>query len=43
MSPETYDRMISKTPQSSINWMREQPKKFGTLRYNGENNRKRIY
>lgn len=30
MSPETYDQMISKIPQSSINWMKEQPKKFGT-------------
>ena len=43
VSPETYDQMISKIPQSSLNWMREQPKKFGTLRYNGENSRKRIY
>ena len=41
VSPETYDQMISKIPQSSLNWMREQPKKFGTLRVNG--NRKRIY
>ena len=32
--------MISKIPQSCLNWMREQPKKFGTLRING--NRKRI-
>lgn len=43
MSPETYDQMISKIPQSGLNWMREQPKKFGTLRVNGDNNRKRIY
>lgn len=35
--------MILKIPQSSLNWMGEQPKKFGTLKYNGENHRKRIY
>lgn len=43
MSPETYDRMDLKIPYSSINWMREQPKKFGTLKVKGNNNRKRIY
>ena len=36
MSPETYDQMISKIPQSSLNWMREQPKEFGTLKFDGE-------
>lgn len=41
-SPETYNKMISKILQSSINWMQEQPKKFGTLKFNGENGRKRI-
>lgn len=41
VSPKTCDQMISKIPQSCLNWMREQPKKFGTLRVNG--NRKRIY
>lgn len=34
--------MISKISQSSLNWMGEQPKNFGTLKYNGENYRKRI-
>ena len=43
MSPETCDRMDLKIPYSSINWMREQPKKFGTLKVKGNNNRKRIY
>ena len=42
MSPETYDQMISKIPQSSINWMKEQPKKFGTNWTMGENHKKRI-
>ena len=41
VSPETYNQMISKISQSNLNWMREQPKKFGTLRVNG--NRKQIY
>lgn len=35
--------MISKISQSSLDWMGEQPKYFGTLKYNGENHRKRIY
>ena len=42
MSPETCEKMILKIPQSSLNWMGEQPKYFGTLKYNGENRRKRI-
>ena len=42
VSPETCEKMISKISQSSLNWMGEQPKNFGTLKYNGENYRKRI-
>ena len=41
-SSETYDRLVDKTPRSSLDWMREQPKYFGTLKYNGENHRKRV-
>ena len=43
VSPETCGKMISKISQSSLDWMGEQPKYFGTLKYNGENHRKRIY
>ena len=41
-SSEVYDRLVNKIPKSSLDWMREQPKYFRTLKYNGENRRKRI-
>lgn len=41
-SSEDYDRLVNKIPRNSLDWMREQPKCFGTLKYNGENRRKRI-
>lgn len=41
-SSETYDILVNKIPKNSIDWMREQPKRFGTLKYNSENGRKLI-
>lgn len=41
-SSEDYDRLVNKIPRTPLDWMREQPKYFGTLKYNGENWRKRI-
>ena len=41
-SSEVNDRLINKVPKSSLDWMREQPKYFGTLKYNDENRRKHI-
>lgn len=42
MLPEIYDHLCNKTPQSSLDWMKEQPKKFGTNWTMGENHKKYI-
>ena len=41
-SSEVYDRLVNKIPKTPLDWIRESPKYFGTLKHNGENRRKLI-